>query len=69
MKALEMIKEQADKKTMEINRHEDEIVQMKQKIEEYKVKVKPLNEEYVKAVKIGEQLSSLTASKAKVETE
>lgn len=69
LKELEMIKEQADKKTMEINKHEDEIEEMKQKIEECKVKLEPLHEEYKQVVKIGEQLSSITASKAKVEAE
>lgn len=69
LKELEMIKEQADKKTMEINKHEDEIAEMKQKIEECVVKLEPLNEQYKQALKIGEQLSSITASKTKVETE
>lgn len=64
-----MIKEQADKKTMEINKHEDDIEQMKKKIEEYKAKLEPLHEEYKQVVKISEQLSSITASKAKVEAE
>lgn len=69
LKELEMIKEQADKKTLEINNHETEIAQMKQKIDECKAKVKPLHDEYNQVVKIGEQLSSITASKTKVETE
>lgn len=64
-----MIKEQTDKKTMEINKHVDEIEQMKQKIDEGKTKLEPLNEEYKQIVKIGEQMSSITASKAKVEAE
>lgn len=69
MKELEMIKEQADRKTIEINKHVDEIEQMNQKIDECKAKLGPLNEEYKQVVKIGEQLSSITASKAKVEAE
>lgn len=69
LKELEMIKEQADKKTMEINKHVDEIEQMKQKIDECETKLKPLHDEYKQVVKIGEQLSSITASKAKVEAE
>lgn len=64
-----MIKEQADKKTLEINKHEDEIEEMKKKIEECKVQLEPLHDEYKRAVKISEQLSSITASKAKVEAE
>lgn len=64
-----MIKEQADKKTMEINQHVDEIEQMKQKIDESNAKLEPLYEEHKQVMKIGEQLSSITASKAKVEAE
>lgn len=63
------MKEQMEKKTMEINKHEDEIQQMEQKIDDCKVKLNPLHEEYKQVQKIGEQLSSITASKAKVEAE
>lgn len=54
---------------MEINKHEDEIVHMKQKIDDCKVKLDPLHEQYRQIEKIGKQLSSITESKTKVETE
>lgn len=64
-----MIKEHVDKRNMEIDNHEIEINRIREKINECDVKLKPLREEHAKFVKIGEELSSLTTRKAKVETE
>lgn len=64
-----MIKQEADKKNMDICKHEDEAVQFKEKIEEYNAKLKPISEEYKKAQEIENRLSTITASKTKIETE
>lgn len=64
-----MIKLEADKKNMEINKYEDEVEQMQKTYATYDERLKPLNVEYKKAAEIGERLSSITASKAKAEAE
>lgn len=66
---MEMIKSEADKMNMEINKHEDEMQEMKVKLECCKKDLKPMYDEYNRVHEIGEQLSTITASKTKVETE
>ncbi|XP_055313426.1 DNA repair protein RAD50-like [Sitodiplosis mosellana] len=69
LKEMEMKKLEADKKNMDINKYEDEMKAMKEKFEKCKTDLEPLREEYKKVAAIGERLSSITASKTKVETE
>lgn len=64
-----MKKQEADKKNMDMNKYEDELNVMKEKFERYKTDLEPLREEYKRVAEIGERLSSITASKTKVETE
>lgn len=64
-----MIKDEADRKNMDINKHEDEIQKMLVDLQKFADDLVPLKEEYKKIHEIGERLSSITASKTKVETE
>lgn len=69
MKELEMIKLESEKKIMDINKYEDEIMEMQGKFDECNSKLQPLREELKKAIEIGERLSTITASITKAETE
>lgn len=69
LKEMEMIKLEADRKNMEINKHEDEMKQMAEKFEQYKIKIQPLREQLKRDIEIRERLSSITAIKTKAETE
>lgn len=64
-----MLKDEADRKNMEINKYEDEVRDMQGQFEQYAKDLEPIKEEYKKTAAIGERLSSITASKTKVETE
>lgn len=64
-----MTKEEADKKSMEISKHEEEMDQMKRSHDKYEVEIKPLNDEFNRIKKIQDQLSTIIASKTKAETE
>lgn len=66
---MEMTKSAADQKTMEINKHRDEMEDFKANIEEIKGRLPPLDVEYKRLLKISEQLSSLTKTRTKTETE
>lgn len=66
---MEILKSEAEKKLMNINKNEDSLKQMKEKHEQCKIDLMPLREEYTRVKEIGERLSSITASKTKVETE
>lgn len=64
-----MLKLEADRKNMDINKYEDEKQQMATRYDQCKVDITPLNEELRKVTETGEKLSSITASKTKAETE
>lgn len=64
-----MHKQETDKKNMEMNKYDDEKKQMQTRYEQFDVQMKPLEEEYLKMKEREERLSSITASKTKVETE
>lgn len=64
-----MTKEETDKKNMDISKHEEEMVEMKQLHDKYETELKPLNDEFKRIKKIENQLSTIVASKTKAETE
>lgn len=64
-----MIKQEADKKHMEISSNEDEIQNFKEKIEKCINDLVPLRKDYERVLKISEQLSSITSSKTQLQTE
>lgn len=69
MKELEMVKQESDKKKMDVNKYEDEKQEMQERHDQYNVELGPLKAEYEKVKETGEKLSSITESKTKVETE
>lgn len=69
LKELECIKDEAGNKNDKINQFESDIQVIKGKIEQCNADLVPLREQYEKIREIGERLSSITASKTKVETE
>lgn len=64
-----MLKQEADKKNMDINKYEDEKQQMQKRYNQCTVEIEPLQDEYRKVKETGDKLESITSSKTKVETE
>lgn len=69
LKEKEMTMKEADRKNTEINKLENEREHLQLECDQYNDDLKSLHEEYNKVQVINEQLSSITASKTKVETE